>query len=102
MVFPSFSTYNWQVPIGKNHYWCYKSASYLSHLGNESFVKVKRKCVPNYDDDLYITNSLIAWNLSRSPLQQKKRKGGKKEPQNPFHPRAILPLCFKKHEKEPI
>lgn len=77
MVFPSFSTYNWQVPVGKNHYWCYKSTSYLSHLGNESFVKVKRKCAPNYDDDLYITNSLIAWNLSWSPLQRKKRKGGK-------------------------
>lgn len=74
MVLSSFSTYNWQVPIGKNHYWCYKSASYLSQLGNESFVKVKRNCAPNYNDDLYITNSLIAWNLSWSPSQCKKGK----------------------------
>lgn len=84
MVFPSFSTYNWQVPIGKNHYWCYKSTSYLSHLGNESFEKVKRKCAPNYDDDLYITNSLIAWNLSESALQSKKRKRKKAKPPRSF------------------
>lgn len=46
MVFLSFSTYNWQVPIGKNHYWCYKSTLYLSHLGNESFERSKESVPP--------------------------------------------------------
>lgn len=72
--FLACSSYNWQVPIGTVIISAANVPPVCHIWEMKSFAKVRRKCAPNYDDDVYVTNSLITWNSIPHPFPYRKGK----------------------------